>query len=111
RRAALVAVRARFDALDPASSAGTAERIDHVLFRAELEREEFYDRVLDRAHRDPGLYVDECSNAVFSLLKKPFAPAADRRRSAIARLKAMPALLEQGRASLTRPVKLYAELA
>jgi len=46
--------------------------------------------------RDPGLYVNECSNAIFSLIKKEYAPKAERARSATTRLKAMPALLDQG---------------
>src|SRR5206468_1568540 len=69
------------------------------------------DRVMDAEATDPQLYVNECSNAIFSLIKKEYAPPRARALAATARLRAMPALLEQGRTSLTRPVGLYARLA
>jgi uncharacterized protein (DUF885 family) len=56
-------------------------------------------------------YVNECSNAIFSLLKKEYDTPRNRALAATARLKQMPALLDQGRRNLTRPVKLYAQLA
>src|SRR5262245_55361424 len=54
RNQAMKAFRARFDALDPAAFAATADRVDWILFRAQLERDEFHDRVRDPEHRDPG---------------------------------------------------------
>ncbi|HTO99350.1 MAG TPA: DUF885 domain-containing protein, partial [Myxococcales bacterium] len=55
--------------------------------------------------------VNECSAAIFSLLKKEYAPARTRALAATARLKQMPAFLEQGKKNLTKPVGLYARLA
>ena len=48
------------------------ERIDWILFRAQLENVAFDDRVLHSTSRDPQTYVGECSNAIFSLLKKEY---------------------------------------
>lgn len=87
------------------------DRIDWLLFRAQLEGPAFFDRVIDFEHTDPQTYVNECSNAIFSLIKKEYDTPRNRALSATARLKAMPALLEQGKRNLTRPVKLYAQLA
>jgi uncharacterized protein (DUF885 family) len=87
------------------------DRIDWLLFRAQLEGPAFFDRVMDFEHRDPQVYVNECSNAIFSLLKKEYDTPRNRARSATARLRAMPGMLEQGKRNLTRPVKLYAQLA
>jgi uncharacterized protein (DUF885 family) len=87
------------------------DRIDWILFRAQLEREAFWDRVMRSEETDPQTYVDECSNGIFSLLKKDYASPHDRILAATARLKQMPALLQQGRRNLTHPVKLYAQLA
>jgi uncharacterized protein (DUF885 family) len=87
------------------------DRIDWLLFRAQLEYPAFFDRVMDFEHRDPQVYVNECSNGVFSLLKKEYDAPRTRALAATARLKAMPAMLEQGKRNLTRPVKLYAQLA
>jgi uncharacterized protein (DUF885 family) len=87
------------------------DRIDWILFRAQLDGPAFFDRVMDYEHRDPQTYVNECSNSIFSLLKKEYDTPRNRALAAIARLKAMPALMEQGRRNLTQPVKLYAQLA
>jgi uncharacterized protein (DUF885 family) len=87
------------------------DQIDWLLFRAQLEGPAFFDRVMDFEHRDGQVYVNECSNAIFSLIKKEYDSPRYRALSATARLKAMPAMLEQGKRNLTRPVKLYAQLA
>ena len=87
------------------------DRIDWYLFRSQLERDAFPERVLKVSQSDPEIYVNECSNAIFSLLKKDYAPSQDRARSATARLKQMPAMLQQGKRNLTTPVRLYSTLA
>ena len=87
------------------------DRIDWLLFRAQLEALVFFDRVMDFEHVDPQTYVNECSNAIFSLIKKEYDTPRNRARAALARLIAMPAMIEQGKQNLTRPVKLYAQLA
>jgi uncharacterized protein (DUF885 family) len=85
--------------------------IDWLLFRSQLERIHFYDHVLKSASTDPGVYVGEASNAIFSLIKKEYAPPRTRLLAATARLRAVPHLVEQAKANLTSPVRLYAQLA
>src|SRR5712692_3832974 len=87
------------------------DSIDFLLFRSQLERADFPARVLTPEESDPQVYVGEASNAIFSLLKKEYAPPATRARSATARLSAMPAMIEQGKRNLMHPVRLYAQLA
>jgi uncharacterized protein (DUF885 family) len=87
------------------------DRIDWLLFRAQLEGVAFFDRVMDSEHADPQTYVNECSNAIFSLIKKDYDPPRKRALAATARLQAMPPLTEQGERNLAKPVKLYAQLA
>jgi uncharacterized protein (DUF885 family) len=87
------------------------ERIDAILFRAQLEEVDFGNRVLKFERRNPQLYVDECTNGIFSLLKKEYDTPRKRALAATARLKQMPALLKQGLSNLQNPVKLYAQLA
>jgi uncharacterized protein (DUF885 family) len=87
------------------------DRIDWILFRAQLENVEFGDRVLKFAFTNPQVYTDECTNAIFSLLKKEYDTPQKRELAATARLKQMPALLKQGLSNLQNPVKLYAQLA
>jgi uncharacterized protein (DUF885 family) len=94
-----------------ADSWSRQDRIDWILFRAQLEEAEFFDRVLNFEQTNPQTYVGECSNAIFSLLKKDYDTARKRALAATARLKQMPALLEQGKQNLKKPVRLYARLA
>jgi uncharacterized protein (DUF885 family) len=87
------------------------DRIDWMLFRAQLEGYEFGSRVLQSEKTDPQLYVGECSNGIFSLLKKEYDTPRNRAVAATERLKQMPAMLAQGERNLQKPVKLFAQLA
>ena len=87
------------------------DRIDRVLFLAQLERPDFDARVLKSEQANPGMYVDQCSNAIFSLLKKDYDTHRHRALAAEQRLRAMPGMLAQAKVNLTAPVRLYAELA
>jgi len=87
------------------------ERIDWILFRAQLENVDFGNRVLKFEQTNPQVYVGECTNGIFSLLKKEYDTPRKRAVAATARLKLMPALFKQGLSNLQSPVKLYARLA
>ncbi len=90
---------------------GRDDRVDAILFQAQLEAWDLFGRRLDPSATDPQLYVNECSNAIFTLLQKDYAPHRTRALAATARLEKMPALLRMARTNLTKPVKLYASLA
>jgi uncharacterized protein (DUF885 family) len=87
------------------------ERVDRLLFQSQLASSDFFGRELNPEASDPQLYVNECSNSIFSLLQKDYAPSRTRAIAATARLEKIPALLVTARANLTQPVKLYASLA
>ena len=87
------------------------DQIDWLLFRAQLEAPVFFNRVINFDETDPQLYVNECSNGIFSLLKKEYDTKRNRAMAATSRLKQMPFMLAQARINLTRPVRLYAQLA
>src|SRR5882762_7301594 len=87
------------------------DRIDWLLFRSQLENVAFFDRVIDFEETDPQTYVNECSNAIFSLLKKEYDTPRKRALAATARMKQMPFVIEQGKTNLTKPVRLYSQLA
>ena len=110
RRKRVEALLARAKALDT-SGWSKDDRVDAILLRAQLECEAFFGSVLQFEETDPQNYVNECSGAIFSLLKKNYAPARVRALAAAQRLSKMPAFLEQGKKNLTRPVSLYAKLA
>jgi len=87
------------------------DRIDWLLFRSELDGVDFFNRVIDFEETDPQTYVNECSNGIFSLLKKEYDTPRNRALAATDRLKQMPFLIEQGKGNLIKPVRLYAQLA
>jgi uncharacterized protein (DUF885 family) len=87
------------------------DRIDRILFGSELAYADFFGRRLNPEQSDPQVYVNECSNAIFSMLTKEYAPHRTRALAATSRMEKMPALLQTARTNLTGPVKLYAQLA
>jgi uncharacterized protein (DUF885 family) len=87
------------------------DRIDWMLFRAQLEGADFNSRVLQSEKADPQIYVSECANGIFSLLKKEYDAPRKRALAATARLKQMPVMLAQGERNLQKPVRLFAEFA
>jgi uncharacterized protein (DUF885 family) len=95
----------------PATNWSKDDHIDWLLFRSQLDGLEFFNRVIDFEETDPQTYVNECSNGIFSLLKKGYDTPRNRALAATARLKQMPFVIEQGKGNLNKPVRLYAELA
>jgi uncharacterized protein (DUF885 family) len=95
----------------PGDRWGREDRIDWLLLLSDLEKADFTGRVIRPEESDPQLYVNECSNAIFSLLKKDYDAPRNRARSAAARLRGMPSLLREGELNLTHPVQPYARLA
>src|SRR4051812_15594685 len=87
------------------------DRIDWMLFRAQLEGADFNNRILQSEMRDPQVYIGECSAGIFSLLKKEYDAPRTRALAATERLKQMPAMLGQGERNLQKPVKLFTQLA
>ena len=87
------------------------DRIDWLLFRSQLEGVTFFNRVMNFEETDPQIYVNDCSNGIFSLLKKEYDTKRNRALAATSRLKRMPYTMDLAKANLTRPVRLYAQLA
>ena len=69
----------------PAANWSKDDRIDWLLFRSQLENVAFFDRVIDFEETDPQTYVNECSNGIFSLLKKDYDTPRNRSLAATAR--------------------------
>lgn len=95
----------------PTANWSKDDRIDWLLFRSQLDGVDFFNRVIDFEGSDPQTYVNECSNGIFSLLKKDYDTPRNRGLAATARLKQMPFVIEQGKGNLNKPVQLYAQLA
>ena len=92
------------------------EQIDRRILREHLAAMRFDEETLDETSWNPLLYVYLFGGGLFSLLAREFAPAEDRLRSAAARMRALPAALDQARARLdaggSRPTsRLHTEKA
>jgi len=87
------------------------DKIDAILFRAQLEAPDFANRVRNLTASSPLIYTEEASNAIFSLIKKEYDTPRNRARAATKRLQQVPAMLEQAKKNLTQPVRLYAQWA
>jgi uncharacterized protein (DUF885 family) len=103
--------RSELVALQPPSGASPHERVDYLLIRANLEGDWWGRAVLRGLQRNPSIYEGECSNGIFSIIKRRYASDDVRIGDAIARLNACPRVLEQGRANLTQPVREFAQIA
>jgi uncharacterized protein (DUF885 family) len=98
-------------ALQPAPGASPHERVDYLLIRSNLEADWWDRTVLRGLQRNPSIYEGECSNGIFSIIKRHYDSDEVRVHSAIARLRACPRVLEQGRANLTQTVREFAQIA
>ena len=97
--------------LVPPADASPHDQVNYLLMRANIEGAWWTETVLKPNERNPSVYEGECSNGIFSLLKKPFAPVEVRVRDAIGRLRACRGVLEQGKANLTDAVREFGKVA
>jgi uncharacterized protein (DUF885 family) len=61
--------------------------------------------------KDPDVYVSDLSESVFMIMRRTFAPAADRLQSVIAREREIPRVLEEARRNVSNPPRVYTEVA
>ncbi len=101
---------AKLKAIDD-SKLSPGDRIDRDILLNQLEQDDFSDTELQSWRRDPLLYTNIASDSVYDLIKRDYAPIEDRLRSAISRMRALPALLDQARANLEDPSKIKTEIA
>ena len=107
---ALAEFRSRVAGIDPSS----------LSLDAQLDREQLLhafdagilanDRVRQWA-KNPDVYSSVITNAAYVIMKRPYAPAADRLKALVAREKRMPAALEEARRNLTNPPAIYTQIA
>ncbi len=88
-----------------------ADAIDAVFLEGQIEAELIDLKVLREWERNPMGYASLPGNAVDLLIKRDFAPAADRLRAVIAREKAVPAVFEAARSNLKKLPKEFTDLA
>ncbi|MFN2459623.1 MAG: DUF885 domain-containing protein [Candidatus Velthaea sp.] len=101
---------AELDRLDT-SKYSLDDRADVAIMRAAFESELLADQQLEQWRHNPGRYTSAASNAIYGIFSREFAPLPVRMRSAVARERAIPALLAAGRANTTTVDPTTAQLA
>jgi Bacterial protein of unknown function (DUF885) len=87
------------------------ESIDAEILDGQIRSELLDLEVLQRWQKNPMLYVGLPGSAVDGLIKRDFAPPAERLKSVISRLKGTPVLLQAMRHNITNPPKEFTDLA
>jgi uncharacterized protein (DUF885 family) len=106
----LRAFRDELAGIVPAES-DVAARIDYLLLRADIEGDWWVRTQLRPLARNPALYEQECTNGIFSLLKKNFAQNDVRAADAAARLRQCRRVLAEGKANLSDAVREFGKVA
>src|SRR5690348_6900070 len=87
-----------------------ADDIDAQLLDSQINGELLDLETLQTWRHNPMNYVGLPGSAIDSLMKRNFAPAAERLRSVTARLKAVPALMDQMKANIENPPREFTDL-
>jgi uncharacterized protein (DUF885 family) len=61
--------------------------------------------------KDPDVYVSDLSYSVFMIMRRNFAPQADRLRSVVAREREIPRVLDEARQNINHPARVYTQVA
>jgi len=112
-RAYAAGLRGFRDELAALAPGGTSvhDQVNYLLLRADIEGDYWQRTYLRPDQRNPAIYEEECTNGIFSLLKKPFASNAVRARDAAARMRQCGRVLAQGEQNLTQPVREFGVVA
>ena len=87
------------------------DRIDAAMIDGAIRSELLEIETIQSWRHNPMLYVGLPGSAIDGLMKRNFAPPAERLRSATARLRRVPAVLEEMRANIVDPPKEFTDLA
>jgi uncharacterized protein (DUF885 family) len=68
-------------------------------------------RSIQKWRKDPDVYVSNLSYSVFMIMRRNFAPQADRLRSVVAREREIPRVLEAARENVGNPPRVYTQVA
>src|SRR5262249_14150380 len=106
----LKALQTRLAAFDR-SKLGFDDAIDAQALDGEIRGALLELDTLRTWERNPMFYVRVAGNAVDTLMKRDFAPAHDRLRAVVARLKAVPGVYAAAKANVKNPPKEFTDLA
>jgi uncharacterized protein (DUF885 family) len=102
--------RAELQSIDPGSF-GAEGSYDAQILAARVDDSLVKLQTRETWRHDPSLYTTLAANGIYSLLARDYAPLPQRLRSAIARERAIPAMLAAGKANVTTVDAVTAEVA
>ncbi|MGC4029200.1 MAG: DUF885 domain-containing protein [Steroidobacteraceae bacterium] len=108
--ATLKQYEARFSAIAAAKLSAPAA-IDRELLLNWIRSGILSNETIRGWEKNPDSYTSGITGTAFAMISKQFAPPADRLRNLIAREKLMPQALEDARANLRNPPKIFTEIA
>ncbi len=109
-----VALRAFLDTLATtidSTALPPAEQVDYALLKRDARTRLLYIEDLKVYQRDPDLYHSTASSAVYSLLKRDFAPLDERLAAVAAREEQIPKFLEDAKKNLKNPPEAWTRIA
>jgi uncharacterized protein (DUF885 family) len=103
-------LRGRVATIDPATL-NAANQLDREQLLHAIDSRLLTLDVVRPWAKDPDTYSSGLTNTAYLMIKRDFAPPAERMRNLIAREKAMPAALAEARKNLEAPPKIATEIA
>ena len=107
---ALAALRTSVSAIDPATLSADAQLDREQILRA-FDAGILADDVIRPWATNPDTYSSAVTNGAYVVMKRPYAPAAERLRALIDRENRMPGLLAEARRNLVNPPRIYTDIA
>lgn len=109
-RRRLLEYLAAFQAVNP-GPLSLLERDDREIMIATIHGQMLEEDRVQQWRKNPDAYSGAVTSSIFSIVKRDFAPAAERLRSVIEREKQIPRVLLQARAVLQNPPRIYIDIA
>src|SRR6266581_3332938 len=101
---------AAFQAVNP-GPLSLLERDDREIMIATIHSLLLEEERVQQWRKNPDNYSGAVTSSIFSLMKRNFAPAAERLRSVVEREKQIPRVLQQARTVLHNPPRIYTDIA
>ena len=108
--AALHSFEKKIEAIVP-SALDAEPAADREILLGHLRYTLLQQEVVRPYERNPDAYSSGVTNAIFTIMERPYAPVNERLRSAVARERQIPAVLNEARRILKNPPRIYTEIA
>lgn len=99
----------RFEAINP-NQLDTQKQIDRQLAINDIKATLLDLQQVKMLEKNPKAYSETGCDAVYSIIKRPYAPLPTRMELATKRMAGIPKLIEQGKQNLANVPKIYAEI-